>query len=94
MERQKGKLSEVAGLFLKLGFIAFGGPAAHIAMMENEVVSKRKWRSRQHFLDLVGATNLIVNQKTTYCVFHFPTGGADSSHFSCKTYSYSTINMA
>ena len=52
-------LKELAGVFLKLGIIGFGGPAAHIAMMENEVVSKKKWMSREHFLDLIGATNLI-----------------------------------
>ena len=45
---KKGKLSEVAGLFFKLGCIAFGGPAAHVAMMEEEVVTKRKWMDRQH----------------------------------------------
>lgn len=42
-------IKEIAFLFLKLGVIAFGGPAAHIAMMENEVVTKRKWMDRQHF---------------------------------------------
>ena len=55
-------LSEIAGVFLKLGIIAFGGPAAHIAMFEDEVVTKRNWMTRQHFLDLVGATNLIPDQ--------------------------------
>jgi len=54
MEGRKGKLKEVAALFFKLGMIAFVGPAAHIAMMEDEVVAKRKWMTRQHFLDLVG----------------------------------------
>ena len=67
-------LKEIALLFLKLGFIAFGGPAAHIAMMEDEVVTKRKWMSRQHFLDLVGATNLIPGPNSTemaiHCGFH------------------------
>ena len=43
----------------KLGSLAFGGPAVHIAMLEEEVVTKRKWMSREHFLNLVGATNLI-----------------------------------
>ena len=50
---------EIAKLFLKLGIIGFGGPAAHIAMMQDEVVQKRKWLTEQHFLDLMGATNLI-----------------------------------
>ena len=49
---QKEKLKEVAAVFFKLGCFAFGGPAAHIALMESEVVSKRKWMSKEHFLDL------------------------------------------
>ena len=46
-------------LFLKQGFTAFGGPAAHIAMMHDETVNRRKWLDDQDFLDLMGATNLI-----------------------------------
>lgn len=64
------KLGEVAQVFFKLGFIAFGGPAAHIAMMEEEVVSRRNWMSRQHFLDLVGATNLIPGPNSTEMTMH------------------------
>ena len=56
---------EVAGLFLKLGFIAFGGPAAHIALMRQEVVQRRKWLSEQEFLDLLGASNLIPGPTST-----------------------------
>ena len=63
-------LKEVALLFTKLGFIAFGGPAAHIAMMQHEVVSKRKWMSEQHFLDLIGATNLIPGPNSTEMALH------------------------
>lgn len=63
-------LREVAGLFLKLGFIGFGGPAAHIAMMEREVVQKRKWFTRAYFLDLVGATNLIPGPNSTEMAMH------------------------
>ena len=59
------KLAEVAALFLRLGTIAFGGPAAHIAMMHDEVVKHRKWLSDQEFLDLVGATNLIPGPNST-----------------------------
>ena len=59
------ELKEVAKLFFKLGSIAFGGPAAHIAMMEVEVVKKRKWMTHEHFLDLVGATNLIPGPNST-----------------------------
>lgn len=64
------ELKEVALLFFKLGLIAFGGPAAHIAMFEDEVVSKRKWMTRQHFLDLVGATNLIPGPNSTEMAIH------------------------
>lgn len=63
-------LKELAKLFLKLGSIAFGGPAAHIAMMEDEVVKKRKWMTSQHFLDLVGATNLIPGPNSTEMTMH------------------------
>ena len=59
MEKNENRLSEVARLFFKLGIIGFGGPAAHIAMMKTEVVTKRQWMTAQHFLDLIGATNLI-----------------------------------
>lgn len=66
----KNKLIEVARLFFKLGSIAFGGPAAHIAMMEDEVVKKRKWMTHEHFLDLVGATNLIPGPNSTEMTMH------------------------
>jgi len=64
------KLKELALLFFKLGSIAFGGPAAHIAMMEDEVVKKREWMTQQHFLDLVGATNLIPGPNSTEMTMH------------------------
>ncbi|MPZ91163.1 MAG: chromate efflux transporter [Actinobacteria bacterium] len=63
-------LRELAQLFLKLGSIAFGGPAAHIAMMQDEVVDRRRWFSRQRFLDLVGATNLIPGPNSTELAIH------------------------
>ena len=63
-------LKELALLFLKLGTISFGGPAAHIAMMENEVVKKRKWIDEQYFLDLIGATNLIPGPNSTEMAIH------------------------
>ena len=59
------KLTEVAKLFLKLGTIAFGGPAAHITVMHDETVKKRKWLDDQQFLDLVGATNLLPGPNST-----------------------------
>ncbi|MDH7446002.1 chromate efflux transporter [Aquimarina sp. 2201CG14-23] len=57
-------------VFFKLGCFAFGGPAAHIAMMEEEVVHKRKWMDRQYFLDLIGATNLIPGPNSTEMTMH------------------------
>src|SRR5215218_2930397 len=66
----KKPLTEVAKLFLKLGVIGFGGPAVHIAMMEEEVVRKRGWMTHQHFLDLVGATNLIPGPNSTEMTMH------------------------
>jgi chromate transporter len=66
----KSTLKEIAKLFLKLGTIGFGGPAAHIAMMHDEVVKKRDWLDEQHFLDLVGATNLIPGPNSTEMAIH------------------------
>ena len=64
------RLLEIARLFFRFGFVAFGGPAAHIAMMDDEFVERRKWVTRQHFLDLVGATNLIPGPNSTEMVMH------------------------
>ncbi|MGA2069989.1 MAG: chromate efflux transporter [Sedimentisphaerales bacterium] len=64
------RLAEVAGLFLKLGVIGFGGPAAHIAMMRDETVNRRKWLSDKEFLDLVGAVNLIPGPNSTEMAIH------------------------
>lgn len=66
----KQTLRELAKLFLKLGTIGFGGPAAHIAMMQEEVVKKRKWMNEQHFLNLIGATNLIPGPNGTEMAIH------------------------
>lgn len=66
----KAKLKELIAVFFKLGLTAFGGPAAHIAMMQDEVVRKRKWMDEQHFLDLVGATNLIPGPNSTEMAIH------------------------
>lgn len=66
----KTTLGEIARLFLKLGITGFGGPAAHIAMMRHEVVHKKKWLTEEHFLDLVGATNLIPGPNSTEMAIH------------------------
>ena len=66
----QGHTGEVARLFLKLGLIGFGGPAAHIALMEDEVVRRRRWLTREQFLDLLGATNLIPGPNSTEMAIH------------------------
>src|SRR6202171_6652938 len=63
-------LKDLALLFLRLGTIAFGGPAAHIAMMEDEVVRRRGWISHGAFLDMVGACNLIPGPNSTELAIH------------------------
>ena len=63
-------LRELAALFLRLGVTAFGGPAAHIAMMRDEVVDRRRWLSDREFLDLVAATNLIPGPNSTELAIH------------------------
>jgi chromate transporter len=70
MADTKKSLTEIAQLFFKLGCIGFGGPAVHIAMMEAEVVGKRGWMTRAHFLDLIGATNLIPGPNSTEMTMH------------------------
>ena len=64
------RVGEVARLFLKLGLIGFGGPAAHIALMEDEVIRRRRWLTREQFLDLLGATNLIPGPNSTEMAIH------------------------
>ncbi|WP_367773213.1 chromate efflux transporter [Flavobacterium sp. WC2421] len=67
---EKNSLKEIGKLFLKLGVIGFGGPAAHIAMMRQEVVIKKQWLTEQHFLDLIGATSLIPVPNSTEMAIH------------------------
>ncbi|MSQ25122.1 MAG: chromate efflux transporter [Dehalococcoidia bacterium] len=66
----RAALREVALLFLRLGLTAFGGPAAHIALMRDEVVRRRRWLDDQTFLDMVGATNLIPGPNSTEMAIH------------------------
>lgn len=63
-------LAELAALFLRLGATAFGGPAAHIAMMHDEVVNRRRWLTEERFLDLLSATNLIPGPNSTEMAIH------------------------
>lgn len=67
---EKSRLLEIAGVFLKLGCTSFGGPVVHLAMMEREVVTRKRWMTREHFLDLVGATNLIPGPNSTEMTMH------------------------
>ena len=68
--QKQQRLSELAIVFLKLGTIAFGGPAAHIAMMDDECVKRRQWLSREKLLDLLGITNLIPGPNSTELAVH------------------------
>jgi chromate transporter len=65
-----GFLRELAAFFLRLGVTAFGGPAAHIAIMEDELVRRRRWLSREKFLDLLGASNLIPGPSSSELAIH------------------------
>lgn len=67
-------LREIAELFLRLGFTAFGGPAVHIALMKEEVVVRRQWMTEAEFLDLLGATNLIPGPNSTEMAIHIGYG--------------------
>jgi chromate transporter len=68
--RMPPTLADVARLFLRLGTTAFGGPAVHVALMEDEVVRRRRWMRRDQFLDLLGATNLIPGPNSTEMAIH------------------------
>jgi chromate transporter len=70
VQRGSSDVPELARLFLRLGTTAFGGPAAHIAMMEDEVVRRRAWLTHEEFLDLLGATNLIPGPNSTEMAIH------------------------
>ena len=67
---QAATLGQLALLFGRLGVVAFGGPLAHIAIMEREVVERRRWIDRRHFLDLIAATNLLPGPNSTQMTMH------------------------
>ena len=69
-EERNRRLKELAQVFFKLGTIAFGGPAAHIAMMDDEVVKRRQWFDREKLLDLIGVTNLLPGPNSTELAIH------------------------
>jgi chromate transporter len=70
VDDRSGRLGELARVFLKLGSVSFGGPAAHIALMRHEFVERRQWLGDREFLDLVGATNLIPGPNSTEMAIH------------------------
>src|ERR1700720_2663837 len=67
---RRDALWELAVLFLRLGTLAMGGPAAHIAMMEDEVVRRRRWMTHERFLDMLGVCNLIPGPNSTEMAIH------------------------
>ncbi len=68
--KETSSIPEIARIFIRLGFTAFGGPAAHIAMFQDEFVNRRQWLTNEHFLDLLGATNLIPGPNSTEMSIH------------------------
>ena len=70
VQHDKASIYDLALLFLRLGATAFGGPAAHIALIEHEVVRRKHWLTREEFLDLLGATNLIPGPNSTEMAIH------------------------
>lgn len=69
-DQKQHRLRELASVFFRLGTVAFGGPAAHIAMMDDEVVKRRQWMSRESLLDLIGVTNLLPGPNSTELAIH------------------------
>ncbi|MEM6867321.1 MAG: chromate transporter [Cyanobacteria bacterium P01_C01_bin.121] len=69
-EQKQQRLKTLAAVFFRLGIVAFGGPAAHVAMMDDEVVKRRRWMSRESLLDLIGVTNLLPGPNSTELAIH------------------------
>lgn len=68
--QKQARLKELAAVFFRLGLVAFGGPAAHVAMMDDEIVKRRQWMSRESLLDLLGVTNLLPGPNSTELAIH------------------------
>ena len=77
-EQKQRRLRELASVFFRLGTVAFGGPAAHIAMMDDEVVKRRQWMNRETLLDLIGVTNLLPGPNSTELAIHI---GYERAHW-------------
>ena len=69
-EEKLARQKEITKTFFKLGALAYGGPAAHISMMDEEIIEKKKWISREKFIDFLGATNLIPGPNSTEMVIY------------------------
>ena len=67
---ESASLGQLLRFFLWLGVVAFGGPVAHIGLMERELVERRRWVTREHFLDLIGVTNLLPGPNSTEMTMH------------------------
>src|SRR5690349_14322672 len=67
---ERATLGQLARYFLWLGLTAFGGPAAHIAIMEDDVVKRRRWLTRDHFMDMLAATQLVPGPNSTEIAIH------------------------
>ena len=68
--QKQHRLKDLAAVFFRLGVVAFGGPAAHVAMMDDEIVKRRQWMSRENLLDLIGVTNLLPGPNSTELAIH------------------------
>src|SRR6476469_9240880 len=66
----QASLAELARYFTRLGFTAFVGPAAHIAIMEDDIVQRRQWLTRAHFMDMLAATQLVPGPNSTEMAIH------------------------
>jgi chromate transporter len=81
----RASLSELARYFLRLGFTAFGGPAAHIAIMEDDLVARRRWLTREHFMDMLAATQLVPGPNSTEMAIHIGyVHRPGAQHFLCS----------